>query len=101
MRLTRRSSESRLVPDVVECIDCLWCRVRASTTVLFYKRGYEALGLAHCIPGNQDEVRGLIWTGVPSSEFYWARFRACKEAAIRSRVALLWQPDREVEVNAR
>ena len=58
MRLTRRSSESRLVPDVVECIDCLWCRVRASTTVLFYKRGYEALGLAHWIPGHQDEVRG-------------------------------------------
>ena len=27
-------------------------------TVLFYKRGYEALGLAHCIPGHQDEVRG-------------------------------------------
>ena len=59
-------------------------------TVLFYKRGYGALGLAHCIPGNQNEVRGLIWTGVPSSEFYWARFRARKEAAVRSRVAPLW-----------
>ena len=58
--------------------------------VLFYKRGHEALGLTHCISGNQDEVGDSFGPGCRVQNSTGLDFARARKAAIRSRVALLW-----------